>query len=139
MTILKHQPVLPDLPVRTVQEMGLKELERIRLILRGGSVIEWRRLHFKLWDEVDRFLRLCQIDATRPHDVEWVRTVLGDAVEHGRRAPASPMHGRFSSPVARRAKRDPCRPASAQCTGAAEFRVSRCGECHHAKLISIAS
>ena len=44
--------------------MGLKELERIRLILRGGSVIEWRRMHFKTWDEVDRFLRLLQIDPT---------------------------------------------------------------------------
>ena len=40
------QPKLPDLPVRPVAEMGFKELERIRLILRGGSVIEWRRLHF---------------------------------------------------------------------------------------------
>jgi hypothetical protein len=77
--------VLPDLPVRTVQEMGLKELERIRLILRGGSVIEWRRLHFKTWDEVDRFLRLFQIDPTRKHDDLWVRTVLNDAVEYLRK------------------------------------------------------
>lgn len=65
--------------------MGLKELERIRLILRGGSVIEWRRLHFKTWDEVDRFLRLLQIDPTRAHDEEWVRTVLADAVEYLRK------------------------------------------------------
>src|SRR4051812_30856137 len=85
MTALQHQPVLPDLPVRTVQEMGLKELERIRLILRGGSVIEWRRLHFKTWDEVDRFLRLLQIDPTRKSDELWVRTVLGDAVEYLRK------------------------------------------------------
>jgi len=47
------QPTLPDLPVRRVQEMGLKELERIRLILRGGSIIDWRRLHFQARDEVD--------------------------------------------------------------------------------------
>lgn len=65
--------------------MGLKELERIRLILRGGSVIEWRRLHFKKRNEVDRFLRLCQIDSTRAHDEEWVRTVLSDAVEYLRK------------------------------------------------------
>jgi uncharacterized protein (TIGR04552 family) len=95
-TTLKHQPVLPDLPVRTVQEMGLKELERIRLILRGGSVIEWRRLHFKTWDEVDRFLRLCQIDATRPYDVEWVRTILSDAVEYLRKI----FDYRVAAPVA---------------------------------------
>jgi uncharacterized protein (TIGR04552 family) len=84
-SVLKHQPALPDLPVRRVEDMGLKELERIRLILRGGSVIEWRRLHFKKRNEVDRFLRLCQIDSTRPHDEEWVRTVLGDAVEYLRK------------------------------------------------------
>lgn len=83
--VLKHQPALPDLPVRRVEEMGLKELERIRLILRGGSVIEWRKLHFKTWDEVDRFLRLLQIDPTRKHDEAWVRTVLADAVEYLRK------------------------------------------------------
>ncbi len=85
MTALQHQPSLPDLPVRTVQEMGLKELERIRLILRGGSVLEWRRLHFKQRDEVDRFLRLCQIDPTSAHDNEWVRSILADAVEYLRK------------------------------------------------------
>ena len=37
MTTPAHQPQLPDLPIRRVEEMGLKELERIRLILRGGS------------------------------------------------------------------------------------------------------
>lgn len=76
---------LPNLPVRTVQEMGLKELERIRLILRGGSVIEWRRLHFLSRDEVDRFLRLCEIDPSDPNDEAWVRTILNDAVEYLRR------------------------------------------------------
>jgi len=79
------QPTLPDLPVRTVQQMGLKELERIRLILRGGSVIDWRRLHFQTHEEVDRFLRLCQIDPSKSYDEEWARTILGDAVEYLRR------------------------------------------------------
>jgi uncharacterized protein (TIGR04552 family) len=65
--------------------MGLRELERIRLILRGGSVIDWRRMHFQTRDEVDRFLRLCQIDTRRPHDEVWARTVLADAVEYLRR------------------------------------------------------
>lgn len=78
-------PALPDLPVRPVSEMGLKELERIRLILRGGSVIEWRRLHYTTWDEVDRFLRLLQIDPSNASDEAWVRTVLADAVEYLRK------------------------------------------------------
>ncbi len=79
------QPVLPDLPVRTVGEMGLKELERIRLILRGGSVIEWRRLHFGTRDEVDRFLRLCQIDPDNVADEAWVRLILADSVDYLRK------------------------------------------------------
>ena len=97
MTVLSYQPQLPDVPIRTVEEMGLKELERIRLILRGGSVIEWRRLHFKTRDEVDRFLRLCQIDPTQRHDEEWVRTVLADSVEYLRKT----FDYKVADPVAR--------------------------------------
>src|SRR5687768_4058227 len=78
-------PRLPDLPVRPVSEMGLKELERIRLILRGSSVIDWRRMHFKTRDEVDRFLRLCQYDPESPYDQKWMRLILSDAVEYLRR------------------------------------------------------
>ena len=82
---LPIEPKLPDLPVRSVAEMGLKELERVRLILRGGSVIDWRRLHFRNRDEVDRFLRLCGLDLTHPEDEAWARLVLSDAVEYLRR------------------------------------------------------
>ncbi len=91
-----HQPEIPDMPIRQVEDMGLKELERLRLILRGGSVIEWRRLHFASREEVDRFLRLCQYDLTRPHDDAWARTVLADAVEYLRRGFAY----RVAEPVA---------------------------------------
>ncbi|WP_255442835.1 TIGR04552 family protein [Corallococcus sp. Z5C101001] len=78
-------PVLPFVPICTVAQMGLRELERIRLILRGGSVIDWRRMHFQTRDEVDRFLRLCQLDVSRPYDDAWGRTVLADAVEYLRK------------------------------------------------------
>jgi len=78
-------PVLPDIPVRTVAEMGIRELERIRLILRGGSVIDWRRMHFQAREEVDRFLRLCQLDVSRPYDEAWARLVLSEAVAYLRK------------------------------------------------------
>ncbi|MBX5481953.1 MAG: TIGR04552 family protein [Myxococcaceae bacterium] len=80
-----YAPLFPDLPLRRVEEMGLKELERIRLILRGGSVIEWRRLHFTTREEVDRFLRLCLLDPDDPEDQRWMRTVLADAVAYLRK------------------------------------------------------
>jgi uncharacterized protein (TIGR04552 family) len=74
-----------DLPLRPVSEMGLKELERLRLILRGSSVIDWRRLHFGTRAQVDHFLKLCELDMSRPHDDEWARTLLADAVDYLRR------------------------------------------------------
>jgi uncharacterized protein (TIGR04552 family) len=69
----------------TVAEMGLRELERLRLILRGGSVIDWRRMHFQSREEVDHFLRLCQLDTSRYYDEAWARTILADAVEYLRK------------------------------------------------------
>ncbi|WP_426753398.1 TIGR04552 family protein [Myxococcus sp. Y35] len=78
-------PVLPDIPICPVERMGLRELERIRLILRGGSVIDWRRMHFQTREEVDNFLRLLQLDLSRPYDEEWARGVLSEAVEYLRK------------------------------------------------------
>ena len=76
---LPIEPKLPDLPVRSVAEMGLKELERVRLILRGGSVVDWRRLHFRNRDEVDRFLRLCGLDLdvmlVERDDSDWIQAL----------------------------------------------------------------
>lgn len=83
---LNLEPEMPNIPLRPISEMGLKELERIRLILRGGSVIDWRRLHFKTRDEVDRFLRLCQVDLSRPADQAWTKAVLGEAILYLRKA-----------------------------------------------------
>lgn len=85
MKVVSLIPQLPELPICTVEEMGLRELERLRLILRGGSVIDWRRMHFQSRDEVDHFLRLCQLDVSRPYDDAWARTVLADAVEYLRK------------------------------------------------------
>ncbi len=82
---LPLEPPLPDLPLRPVGEMGLKELERVRLILRGGSIVDWRRLHFLTRDEVDRFLRLCCLDLGQSQDEAWARSVLADSVEYLRK------------------------------------------------------
>ncbi len=79
---LLHDPEVPLLPLRPVQDMGLQDLERIRLVLRGGSVIEWRRMHFHSRDEVDAYLRLCGVHPDRPADQAWVRTVMTDAVTY---------------------------------------------------------
>ena len=69
-----------------VAEMGLAELEAIRLILRGGSVVDWRRLHFSEAGEVSRFLRLNLFDLDDPQDERRLRAILAQAVEYLRTA-----------------------------------------------------
>jgi uncharacterized protein (TIGR04552 family) len=67
-------------------KMGLSELETLRLILRGGSVIDWRRLSYRNRDEVEAFLRQHYFKIDDPSDQAWVRRVLEEAVDYLRTA-----------------------------------------------------
>ncbi|MGE5047587.1 MAG: TIGR04552 family protein [Deltaproteobacteria bacterium] len=60
----------------------LGDLERMRLILRGGSVIDWRRLHFQTREEVDRYLRLCLFEPDDPFDRARLQRILDEAVDY---------------------------------------------------------
>lgn len=65
---------------RTSELAELERRERLRLILRGDSVVEWRRLFFRDVGQVNHFLRLCEIDPQDTDDGRWMWTVLSDAV-----------------------------------------------------------
>ncbi|HZH04237.1 MAG TPA: hypothetical protein VEY30_10655, partial [Myxococcaceae bacterium] len=60
----------------------LERRERLRLVLRGDSIVEWRRLFFRDVGQVNRFLRLCEVDPSDPDDGRWLWTVLSDAVHY---------------------------------------------------------
>ena len=49
---------LEELFPEELLEMNAADAEVLRLILQGGSVIDWRRLHFQDAAEVDRYLNL---------------------------------------------------------------------------------
>jgi uncharacterized protein (TIGR04552 family) len=66
--------------------MDLGDLETLRLLLRGGSVVDWRRLYFRTPAEVDHFLRLNLFDLHDPRDERRLRGVLAQAVEYLRKA-----------------------------------------------------
>jgi len=70
----------------SVEEMDLGDLETIRLLLRGGSVVDWRRLHFREPREVDHFLRLNLLDLHDPRDERRLRGTLFQSVEYLRKA-----------------------------------------------------
>ena len=69
-------------PLRPLERMGVPELEALRLLLRGGSVVDWRRLEFATRPEVVRFLRLNQFDLADPRDERRLRSILAQAVEY---------------------------------------------------------
>lgn len=67
---------------RPLERMGVAELESLRVILRGGSVIDWRRLNFRDRAEVDSYLRLNQFDHEDSRDERRLRAILAQAVEY---------------------------------------------------------
>jgi uncharacterized protein (TIGR04552 family) len=69
-------------PLRPLERMGVAELEVLRLLLRGGSVIDWRRLEFTAAAEVSRFLALNLFDLEDRKDEERLRNILAQAVEY---------------------------------------------------------
>jgi uncharacterized protein (TIGR04552 family) len=68
--------------LRPLDRMGVAELEVLRLLLRGGSVIDWRRLDFREPEQVTRFLRLNLLDPDEPTDERRIRSILAQAVQY---------------------------------------------------------
>jgi uncharacterized protein (TIGR04552 family) len=92
---LKRAPG-PSSSYRPLEQMGTAELEELRLLLRGGSVVDWKRLDFKEPAEVDAFLRLNLFDLDDPRDERRLRAILGQAVDYLRTA----FGYRVAAPVA---------------------------------------
>jgi uncharacterized protein (TIGR04552 family) len=63
-------------------DMSLADLEAVRLLLGGGSVIDWHRLAFRDHEDVDRFLRVSEFDPQRSRDVERLEYLRAEAVEY---------------------------------------------------------
>jgi uncharacterized protein (TIGR04552 family) len=67
-------------------ELTLSDVEAIRLLLRGESVIDWHRLSFVDHAEVDRFLRLNEFDPESEEEIGRLEDLRGEAVEYLARA-----------------------------------------------------
>jgi uncharacterized protein (TIGR04552 family) len=73
-------------PIPLPDQWSLGDLERMRLILRGGSVIDWKRLHFATKAEVDSYLRLCLFEPDDPSDRARLAQILDEAVDYLRKS-----------------------------------------------------
>jgi len=74
--------MLAQPPIPLPDRWTLGDLERMRLILRGESVIDWRRLHFQTREEVDGYLRLCLFEPDDPFDRARLQSILDEAVDY---------------------------------------------------------
>jgi uncharacterized protein (TIGR04552 family) len=76
------KPAAAGLGLTPLERMGVEQLEVLRLLLRGGSVIDWRRLDFADFEEVTRFLSLNLFEVDDPKDEARLRNILAQAVEY---------------------------------------------------------
>ncbi len=74
---------VPDL--RQLSDFTLADLEGIRVLLRGGSVVDWHRLNFADEREAEEFVRAQEVDPSDPEDVARVAQVKQSAIEYLRR------------------------------------------------------
>ena len=64
-----------------VNDIGLSDLEAVRLILSGNSVIDWDRANFRTFAEVNRFLKVQHFDWDDPVDRLRIQVIFQNAVD----------------------------------------------------------
>jgi uncharacterized protein (TIGR04552 family) len=69
-----------------VSDLTRADIDAVRLLLRGDSVIDWHRLNYADHAEVDRFLRLNEFDPDNDDEMARLEDTRGDAVEYLSRA-----------------------------------------------------
>ena len=73
------------LELRTLSDFTLADLEGIRVLLRGGSVVDWHRLNFADETEAEAFVRAQEIDPDEPGDLARANHVKEAAIDYLRR------------------------------------------------------
>jgi uncharacterized protein (TIGR04552 family) len=71
--------------LKRIEEFSLADLEAVRLILRGDSVIDWHRLNFKSEDEVRECLLAQEFHPDEPADQKQLEAMKGEAISFLRR------------------------------------------------------
>ena len=79
------QTAVQDHGFRTLDRLTLADLEAIRLLLRGGSVIDWHRLNFQSEEDAGEFVRVQEIYLERDADRQRVEAVRDAAINYLRR------------------------------------------------------
>jgi uncharacterized protein (TIGR04552 family) len=70
------------LPALGLQRIGLQDVEQVRILLDGDSVIDWRQLAFRDADACTHFLRLVGFEADDPRDAAWLMSIHTEALRY---------------------------------------------------------
>lgn len=73
-------PVPPSLAAAGLEQLSLHDVEAIRLLLRGASVVDWRKASFASVAEVRDFVRVSGLDPDVPRDRVRLHTLHRQAV-----------------------------------------------------------
>lgn len=68
--------------MKRLSEFTLHDLESVRLLLRGGSIIDWHRLDLENEEEVHRFIRNHELDPEDQRDLDYLRGVQDQAISY---------------------------------------------------------
>lgn len=71
--------------LKRLEDFTLADLEAVRLVLRGDSVIDWHRLNFAGEDEIDVFLASQEFRADVASDRARIKAIKGEAIGYLRR------------------------------------------------------
>jgi uncharacterized protein (TIGR04552 family) len=80
-----HNRAESDADYRTLERFSLLDLEAVRLVLRGGSVIDWHRLNLADEAEAIEFMRAQEFDHDDPQDQLRLEGLKNDAIGYLRR------------------------------------------------------
>src|SRR4051812_6527701 len=75
----------PAQRLKSSYEFSLHDVESVRLILKGGSVIDWHRLNFDDAEQVRRFIREHEFDPDDPNDRAYTESIKSQAIAYLRR------------------------------------------------------
>jgi uncharacterized protein (TIGR04552 family) len=78
----RHSAAGGETSLERVANFSSADLTAIRNLLRGGSVIDWHRLYFTDRQQVDRFLRINEIDPANADDIARLEDLREQAVEY---------------------------------------------------------
>jgi uncharacterized protein (TIGR04552 family) len=71
--------------ILSIEKLTLSDLEAIRLILKGTSVIDWQRLNFESYEAITEFLKVNEFQLNSPKDKRRLERLRDEAVAYLKR------------------------------------------------------